>query len=125
MIGEHLGELCVRLAAAKAKEEEAKIQRIEAEEGIAAILGIKEEGTVKRTVWGYSVTVTTKLTRTLDYEVYRAIEDGIPEGVRCVDMKPSLNLKKLRALEMVDPSLPAMFITTKPAKASVKLEVVE
>lgn len=121
----NLQVLCERLASAKHEEERAKAVRVEAENEIAALVATKDEGTDKARVGMFQVTVTSKLNRKLDFEAYRAIEDGIPEGVRCVDMKPSLNLKKLRALEMVDPMLPAQFITTAPAKPSVKLEVVE
>lgn len=120
-----LEELCYSLAEAKDIEDSAKKQRIELEGEIAKIVATKEEGVEKMKAGQFMVSVTSKLTRSLDYEAYRAVEEGIPEGVRCVDMKPALNLKKLRALEMIDPALPAQFITVKPAKPSVKLEVAE
>lgn len=119
-----LEELCNALVYCKQNEDGYKAERIAVEEEIATMLATKDEGTDKAETGQYRVTVTSKLTRTLDYEAYLAIEDGLPEGVRCVDLKPSLNLKKLRALEMVDPDLPAHFITTKAAKPSVKVEVV-
>jgi len=106
-------------------ERKAREERIDAEMMIAKELQTKDEGTDKAVAGCFAITVTSKLTRTLDYEAYREIEDSLPEGVRCVDMKPAINLKKLRALEMVDPKLPSLFITTKPAKASVKIEFQE
>lgn len=117
-----LAKMCADLASCKEKENEFKQKRISIEESIAELLVTKSEGTDKATAGEYVITVTSKLTRTLDYEAYLAIEQGLPEGVRCVVLKPELDLKKLRALEMVDPSLPPHFITTKPAKASVKVE---
>jgi len=119
-----LEALCNSLTLFKNKEDEYKRARIELEEEITAMLATKDEGTDKAEAGQYRVTVTSKLTRVLDYEAYLAIESGLPEGVRCVRLKPELDIKRLRALEMVDPSLPAHFVTTKPAKASVKVEVI-
>lgn len=125
MSTKELEVLCNSLVFFKEKEEEYKAERVAAEAEIAAMLATKDEGTDKAEAGKYRVTVTSKLTRTLDYEAYLAIESGLPEGVRCVRLKPELDIKKLRALEMVDPDLPAHFVTTKPAKASVKVELKE
>lgn len=116
--------LCEQLIAAKFEEDQAKMRSIEIEKQLAQFVGKKEEGTDKETYGKYVVTVTSKLTRTLDYPAYLAIENDIPEGVRCVRMKPELDLKKLRAMEMVRPGFSAQFVTTKPAKPSVKVEVI-
>jgi len=64
------------------------------------------------------------LTRALDYEAYLALENDLPDGVRCVSLEPKLDLKKLRAMDMVRPGFSAAFITSKPAKSSVKVEVI-
>ena len=120
-----LEDLVIKLVETKEAEASVSLQRKELEVRIAAMVSSKDEGTDKRDVGLYQVTVTSKLTRSLDYDAYLAIEAGLPEGVRCVDLKPALNLKKLRALEMVDPGLPAQFVTTKPAKAAVKVEVIQ
>ena len=117
-----LERLCSNFVAAKHAETEAKAQRLKYEEEISSIIATKAEGAEKEEAGFFKITVTSKLTRSLDYPAYLAVEDGLPEGIKCVDLKPSLNLKKLRALEMVDPSLSAHFITTKPAKCSVKVE---
>jgi len=122
---EKLEGLCADLLSIKEREDHYKQRRIEVESNIAAMLATKDEGTDKTEAGRYLVTVTSKLTRTLDYEAYLAIESGLPEGVRCVRLKPELDLKKLRALEMVDPNLPAHFVSTKPAKAAVKVELKE
>ena len=39
-------------------------------------------------------------------------------------MEPKLDLKKLRAIEMVKPGFSAQFVTTRPAKPAVKVEVI-
>ena len=118
-----LERLCTNLVAAKHAEGEAKRQRVVFEDEISSLIATKEEGTESVIAGFFKITVTSKLTRSLDYQAYLAIEDGLPEGIKCIDLKPSLNMKKLRALELIDPDFLAQFITTKPAKSSVKVEV--
>jgi hypothetical protein len=108
----------------KERESELAAVRKELEDELAANIATKEEGTDTEKTAIYKITVTSKLNRTLDYPAYLAIENDIPEGVRCVRMKPEIDLKKLRAMEMVRPGFSAQFVTSKPAKASVKVEVV-
>lgn len=122
-MSDNLEILCGKLHRAKQLEGNMKLERVRLEQEITAIVATKNEGTDKAEAGVFRVSVTSKLTRTLDYKAYLGIESDLPVGVRCVDLKPTLNLKKLRALEMVDPSLPALFITTKPAKAAVVVEV--
>ena len=117
-----LERLCSNLVAAKYAESVEKAKRLQFEDAISSLIATQEEGTENVVAGSFKISVTSKLTRSLDYPAYLAVEDGLPEGIKCVDLKPSLNLKKLRALEMVDPSLSAHFITTKPAKCSVKVE---
>ena len=109
----------------KRREEIAKTERATLEDLLAKEISDRVEGTVSLTAGNYKVTVTSKLTRTLDYPAYQAIENDIPEGVRCVRFKPELDLKKLRAMDAVRPGFSAAFITTKPARPSVKVELVE
>lgn len=108
----------------KERESELADMRKELESELAAAIAMQDEGTDTEKTSRYKITVTSKLTRTLDYPAYLAIENDIPEGVRCVRMKPELDLKKLRAMEMVRPGFSAQFVTTKPAKPSVKVEVI-
>lgn len=116
--------LCARLLNIKQREDQAKAERIRIEGDIAVMLATKSEGTDSARIEGYKITVTSKLTRVLDYSAYLAIEKDIPETVRCIDLEPKLNMKKLRAMEMVRPGFSAQFVTTKPAKTAVKIEVV-
>jgi len=94
------------------------------ENEIATKVNTKDEGTDHAIIGNHKVTVTNKLNRKLDFKAYSKLEDTLPEGVRCVDYKPTINMKKLRALEMLDMNLVAQFITTSPAKPSVKIEIV-
>ena len=119
----NIEEIAERIIELKEREAELKAERTELEDELATAIATKEEGTESRTAGKYKVTVTSKLNRTLDYPAYQAIENDIPEGVRCVKFEPKLDLKKLRAMDAVRPGFSAAFITTKPAKPSVKIEV--
>ena len=108
---------------AKAVEEEARAQRVAAEEAIIAKMGnLKLEGTTTKEVENYKVTVTTKLTRTLDYDKYVAL--GLPKALQFVDFKPTINLAAYKVASLADPTI-ALCVTSKPAKTSVKVEVIE
>ena len=118
MVAEKIMEL-------KRREAIAKEERAMLEDQLAKEITDRVEGTDSMVAGSYKVTVTSKLTRTLDYPAYQAIEADIPEGVRCVRFKPELDLKKLRAIDAVRPWFSAAFITTKPARPTVKVELVE
>lgn len=118
-----LKELCWRLSAAKADEQAAKEVRLKAEDDLLAALGQqKMEGTTTTATDGYKITVTAKLTRKLDYDRYQQM--GLPENLQFVKYKPEIDLKRLRAIEMVDPALVASCVTVAPAKPAIKLEEV-
>jgi hypothetical protein len=112
----------LRLMQLKEQELFIKEERTKLENDIATAIATKDEGTDTVKAGQYKITVTSKLTRTLDYPAYMAIENDIPEGIRCVNLKPELDMKKLRAMEMVRPGFSAQFVTSKPAKAAVKIE---
>lgn len=67
----------------KRREAIAKEERATLEEQLAKEISDRVEGTASLVAGSYKVTVTSKLTRTLDYPAYQAIEADIPEGVRC------------------------------------------
>jgi len=107
------------LQEAKEVEAEAKSNRVAIEEKIATMM--REPGVFEGTCKNKYLSVTYKLSRKLDYQVYQTIEQDLPDGLKCVDLKPSLNLKKFRHLEATDPQLAAQFITAKPAKPTIKI----
>ena len=117
-----LEELCTDLLILKEHEKEITDLRIARENQIAELVATKDEGTDKAQAGVYKITVTSKLTRTLDYPAYCAIEADIPQDIRPVILKPTLDLKNLRLFEQMFPDLPPHFITTKTAKATVKIE---
>lgn len=121
---EELERLCYDLMLLKKEEKAVADVRIAVENQIAQMVSTKEEGTDKAEAGEFKITVTSKLTRTLDYPAYLSIEGDIPEMFRCVDLKPAINLRVLKMLEMANPDLPAHFVTSKPAKAAVKVEAI-
>ena len=101
-------DLCEDFLAAK--------DRIEAEEAIIDMMNVtKWEGTTTKAIDGFKIAVTTKLTRKLDYDVYKTLDFDF------VDMVPKINLTKLREAEKNYPATVADCITSKPAKAAVKV----
>ncbi len=122
MVDDNLKLLATELMRAVDAEKEAKAHRIKLEDAIAKLVPTKAEGTTNIDLGSDIIKIVTKLTRTLDYDTYLSIENGLPDGLRCVDLKPSLNLTRLRALELVDAGLVASFVTSKPAKTAVTVE---
>ena len=117
-----LAALCNAWQEAKVAEIAAREKRVNIEAKILELVPSKLEGTETTTRDGYKVAVTTKLTRKLDIEAYQALD--LPENLLFVNYKPEIDLKKLKAVEMVDPSLIALCVTSTPAKASLKIEEV-
>ncbi len=116
-------KLCMELLWAKSQEAHFRGKRLEIEQKIVDAVGLtKPEGTTSRIAGSYKVVVTTKLSRDLDYDKYEAL--GLPETLQFVDLKPIINMARLRHIEAVDPALVASCITTKPAKTAVKIEEV-
>ena len=108
---------------AKGIEKAARQRRVELEEAIAQAMGeLKLEGSTTKEVDNYKVVVTTKLTRTLDYEKYVAL--GLPKALQFVDFKPTINLAAYKVASLANPTI-ALCITSKPAKTSVKVEVIQ
>ena len=93
---------------------------------IIELMGVKEEGATTEKTGFFKVSTVGKLTRSLDPEAFLAIRDQIPDTISPVEFAPKLNLKKLHALEQANPDvyrLMASCITTKAAKAAVKVEL--
>lgn len=114
--------LIINYLIAKELEEDAKKNRLKAEHELIAAIGHTDlEGTKTVQTDIYKVSVSNKLTRTLDMDQYMTVRDTLPEALQFVDLKPSINLTRLRHLEAVDPSIVAKCVTVKPAKSSVKV----
>lgn len=110
---------------AKRDEENARDHRLRIEQEIIELTGHKEEGSQTHKAGDWKVTVTGKLTRKLDADKWAEIEPSIPEAMRPVIHKPTLETKGLRYLENNEPEIFARIakaIETKPAKPAVTVK---
>jgi hypothetical protein len=109
-------------------EDDAKASRLAAETKLLAMMEAKDEGTVHEEDGSVKVSVTYKLTRTLDTAKVQEDWNTIPELVKdAFTWKPDLVLKHMRALESANPqayAVLAQYVTAKPAKPAVKVEVI-
>lgn len=111
----------------EAKQNEASWReaRIALEDSILEITGARPEGSETHTAGEFKVTVTGKMTRTLDADLWESIKDSIPENLRPVTYKPSLDLKGLRYLQNNEPeiyAIAAKAIEMKPAKTAITIK---
>ena len=116
-----LQDLCSDLIAAKEALAFARDDVLSIENEILKLAPEKLEGSQTLPTPGFKLTITSKLTRKLDYDAYQALD--LPESMEFVTLKPSIDLFKLRAIERLDPALVASCVTTKPAKTAIKVEV--
>lgn len=120
-----LEELAGQWRDAKRAEERARDERVNVEQQIIALTGCKEEGSKTHEAGDFKITVTGKLNRKLDLPIWRDIESKIPENLRPVTYKPSLDLKGLRYLQNNEPeiyAIAAKAIETKPAKTAINIK---
>ena len=117
---------------AKGAEQRATALRLAAEQDITTLLAAElgPEGASHFQAGEYQVTVTTKLTRTLDPERVASLDQVIPPEIlrRLIDYKPSLKLREYRYLEANEPQhFQALVsaVTTKPAKPTIDITVKE
>ncbi|MGP8337845.1 MAG: hypothetical protein ACT6FC_06395, partial [Methanosarcinaceae archaeon] len=87
---------------------------------IAQTPGQKLEGTTP-TAWG---SITNKLNRKLDYDNYMNNVESLPVECQFVDLKPTINLKRLRIAELVNHSFVDSCITIKPARPTINIKEV-
>ena len=109
-------------------EDDAKASRLNAEALLVSMIEQKSEGTIHEEDGNVKVSVTYKLNRTVDAEAVIKDWNELPAEVHdAFEWKPQLVLKQARALESANTlsyAVLAKYITTKPAKPSVKVEVV-
>ena len=112
----------------KESERIAQEARYLIEEEIAELLPGPDEGTESTEDSGLKISVTRKLTRSIDMDSYEEVKDLIPKGLSPVKFKADLDLKKYRAIEEANPDLFKVcqkFVSVKPAKVSIKVEEVK
>ena len=112
---------------AKEAEAYAKERRLQVESQITDLIGVADEGTTNAEGNLFKVKTVGKLTRSLDDAAIQSDWDTLPDEIKkCVKWKSSLDTKNLRSLEAKRHDLipvMAQYMTTKPAKPSVSVEV--
>lgn len=121
--------LAVQWVEQKRIEEQANKRRVEIEAQIIAALGEPDEGSATHElVDGSKLTITSKITRTVDEAAWRSIMADIPEHLRPISFaeKAVLDLKGLRWLMENEPRMynrVAAAVTAKKAKSALSLKV--
>lgn len=118
-----LAELSAAWLACKRAEDEAKAHRYEVEAQIAALMPGGDESTTAAKLDFVKVTVTRKLTRSVDTPALQEHWSFLPPQAQAAfTWKADVSLSALRKLDADAAAQVARFVTTKPAKAGVKVE---
>lgn len=126
---EPLENLVDQWAAAKREEEAANARRIAIEAAIISQTGEPEEGSqTVELADGRKLTVTSKITRTIDEQLWRSVLHDVPEHLRPIVFVETakLDLKGLRWLRENQPNVYALVstaITAKKAKSAIAVRV--
>lgn len=126
---ESLEHLVDQWAAAKRDEEAANRRRVEIEAAIITQTGEPEEGSATvELADGRKLTVTSKITRTIDEQLWRSVLHDVPEHMRPIVFVETarLDTKGLRWLRENQPQVYALVstaITAKKAKSAITVKV--
>lgn len=110
---------------AKAEENAARAKRIEIEEALLEILPCREEGSqTSKLENGMRVVTEGRMTRSIDAKALSDDWNDLPAIIQgTFHWKPDLKITCFKSLEDDHKALIAKYVTTKPAKAGVKVEV--
>ena len=100
-----LHALCEEKREIKLKTAALKAQEAIVNDEIVKLVGKQREGSQSFNNGLFKVTTTGKMNRKVLPDELAEIHDHIPEVLSPFEFKPSINLKKLRALEMANPEL--------------------
>ena len=115
-------EIADDLFKAKQAEREAEERRIALEEELVAVLGKREEGSKTHAVGSYKVTITGRITRKIDWELFDQVSSKIPETLWPV--KRTLDVTGVKYLANNEPQLYKVLspaLTVEPAKTTVSI----
>jgi hypothetical protein len=119
---------CQALREAKDEEDKARNARLDAEERILSLVGVKEEGTTTvKTEW-FKASTVGNLTRTLLVDELPKVQGLIDQRIyeQVIKYEPKLSVSGLKAVATANPDAYRVLlsaVTTRPAKATVKVEV--
>ena len=110
---------------AKAEENAARAKRIEIEEELLSILPCRKEGSqTSKLENGMRVVTEGRMTRSIDAKVLQDDWNDLPAIIQgTFHWKPDLKITCFKSLEDDHKALIAKYVTTKPAKSGVKVEV--
>lgn len=121
----HLPALAAAWLQAKADEDAAKTRRYEIEKEIIAAVPVKDEGTSKTDLGALRVSITTKLTRSVDTEALQTAWASLqPTVQKAFNWKADLSISALKRLDEQEAAQALRYVTTKPAKPAVKVEAI-
>lgn len=119
-------ELCASLRFAKTVEEKAKADRVAVEDQILALVKPKEEGATTTKVGDYTLTVTGKVSRKMDWAAWDLIKSDIPVDMHPIKTKVEVNDIGVKWLKEHRSDLYAKLpLTVTPAKTSVEIKFKE
>jgi hypothetical protein len=115
-------EIAADLFAAKEEEEKAKLKRIELEEELVAVLGKRDEGSKTHHVGEFTVKITGRVSRKIDWATFDELSDKIPPSLWPV--KRALDETGVKYLANNEPAIykilaPALTVET--AKTTVSI----
>lgn len=111
--------------ALKKAEAQAAAKRKKIEDQLIAALGAKEEGAQTHEVGPYKVTVTGKLTRSMDAVAWDSVKGRIPESMWPVKTSVSVDSPGVKYLQNNEPDMwkaISIAFETKPAKTAVTVK---
>ena len=109
---------------AKAEENAARAKRVEIEEALLEIMPCRDEGSqTNKLDNGMRVVTEGRMTRSIDAKTLQEDWNNLPAIIQgTFHWKPDLKITCFKSLEDDHKALIAKYVTTKPAKASVKIE---
>lgn len=122
-----LQELIAARIAAKRDEDAAVAERRQIDAQLADLLKdpAKPEGAISKKDGGYKLTVTYKVSRSVDTDALTKAWAELPKDVQdAFKWKADVSVSALRKLEAESSSKAAVFITAKPASPSIEIEAV-
>lgn len=110
---------------AKAEENAARAKRTSIEEDLLALLPCREEGSqTNKLENGMRVVTEGRMTRSIDAKALSDDWNNLPAIIQgTFHWKPDLKITCFKSLEDDHKALVAKYVTTKPAKAGLKVEV--
>lgn len=124
-----ISELVAARISAKQAEDAAIAERRNIDTQLAELLKDpnKPEGAVSQKLadLGVKLTVTYKISRTVDGKKLQAEWDKLTAGAQAAfKWKPEVSVSELRKLEGIDATVASTYITAKPASPSIEIDVI-